>query len=322
MIAGGLPGLAVRAATSPLSDVLGAASNLFHGLLMMPEQASTMAPRIDALQFLEFAFLWVIAAVTLGAGGWLAWRYHRRAPLAPDTVTPEIRAPLWLEGVFAGVLLVAFLVFWVIGYRQYVDASLPPAGAMEVYVTGKQWMWKFAYADGPTSAGTLYVPLGRPVRLMLTSRDVIHSLFVPAFRLKQDAVPGRYTSIWFTATRLGRYDILCAEFCGAGHSRMWGEVVVLPEAEFERWLSGARPQTATGPVGESPLTAPAAREGGGRGRLAVRGVRIAGAAGCLRCHTLDGGPTSGRRGWASTARASPSPAARASSPTRPISRSR
>ena len=123
------------------------------------------------------------------------------------------------------------------GFRDYVWYTTPPKNAMDVYVMGKKWMWKFAYAGGgPNAIGTLHVPANRPVRLLMTSRDVIHSFFVPDFRIKQDVLPGRYTETWFEATKPGRYQILCTEYCGTWHSQMWGEVVVMPGPEFDDWM--------------------------------------------------------------------------------------
>jgi cytochrome c oxidase subunit 2 len=282
---------AVDAPTHPLSDFLDAGRAIMHRLLFLPQSASTYAERIDGLQDVEFVFFWAIGVVLLGAAGLLAFVYLHRGDPDERLPTPRVVAPLWAEFALSGFLLAVFLAFWVVGYRQYVFASTPPPQAIDVYVTGKQWMWKFAYADGPTSAGVLYVPEHRPVRLVLTSRDVIHSFFVPDFRMKQDAVPGRYTSIWFEATHPGRFQILCAEFCGAGHSRMWGEVVVLRADEYESWLQGVQPRVLTDPVDEPHLTSPT----GGPHRLdnetmAHRGLEVAARYGCLRCHTTDGTP--------------------------------
>lgn len=280
----------------PLADFLGAVGEVLHRLLALPVQASEAAPGIDALQYVQFVFMWFLGLVVFVLTGWFVLRY--RAQRRRGMVTPEVKAPRWLELGVAGFLLGAFVLFWVVGFRQYVAGTVAPDDAIEVYVTARQWVWKFTYADGEASAGVLYVPQGRPVRLLLTSRDVIHSFFVPAFRTKQDAVPGRYTSTWFVATRPGRYDLLCAELCGAGHSRMWGEVVVLPEEQFALWLEGREPEEPRGALTETPVTSPRGRgaPGGGSGRtLAERGLEVAAEAGCLRCHTTDGtdhiGPT-------------------------------
>ncbi len=292
----------------PLSDFFDAMQGILHRLLALPVQASEAAPRLDDLQYVEFSFFWFLGIVTFLVTGWFCLRY-RRSRRGDSGPTPEVRSPLWLELAVSAFLLTFFFIFWVVGFRQYVDTTIAPKGALDVYVTAKQWVWKFTYADGQDSAGVLYVPKGRPVRLLLTSRDVIHSFFVPAFRVKQDALPGRYTSTWFTATREGDYQLFCAELCGAGHARMWGRVVVLPEARFEAWLDGQEPEdlgSEGAPVAAGALAsdrpAPAggwATPRGGQaappGGLARRGLEAAALAGCMRCHTPDGtrhiGPT-------------------------------
>jgi cytochrome c oxidase subunit 2 len=242
-------------------------NELMRRLLALPEQASTVAPGIDALHYV------VIGISVLGAAGVTVAvivflvRFHARSGYTPPRRAR--RLPLWIEIVAIAGLLGMFLAFWVVGFTQFVRLQTPPKGAMDVYVVAKQWMWTFAYPDGNAAQGDLYVPVGRPVRLLLTSRDVIHSFYVPAFRVKQDAVPGRQRQAWFEATRPGAYDILCAEYCGTEHSRMRGRVIVLDEAAWTRWAEG----------------------GDRRGEdLATAGARIAAERGCLRCHTLDGTP--------------------------------
>ncbi len=293
----------------PLSDVFDAVQAVLHRLLALPVQASQAAPRLDDLQYVEFSFFWFLGIVTFVVTGWFCLRYRRSRRGEDRVTTPEVRSPLWLELGVSAFLLAFFFLFWVVGFRQYVDSTIAPEGALDVYVTAKQWVWKFTYADGQDSAGVLYVPKGRPVRLLLTSRDVIHSFFVPAFRVKQDAVPGRYTSTWFVATREGDYQLFCAELCGAGHSRMWGRVVVLPAERFDAWLEGREPEapgTTGEPVVARALAADQPTPAGGwetprggqavpPGGLARRGLEAASLAGCMRCHTPDGtthiGPT-------------------------------
>src|SRR5262249_20360715 len=133
-----------------------------------------------------------------------------------------------------------FLSWWVIGSRLFVRMRVPPSDTLDVYVIAKQWMWKFAYPNGGRSIAEAYVPAHRPIKLIMTSRDVIHSFFVPEFRIKQDVIPGRYTTAWFEATEPGTYQILCAEYCGTSHSTMRGEVVVLEPSDYERWLEERR----------------------------------------------------------------------------------
>jgi cytochrome c oxidase subunit 2 len=137
-----------------------------------------------------------------------------------------------------------------------------PRGAMEIYITGKQWMWKAQHPDGRREINALHVPVGRPVKLIIGSEDVIHSFFVPAFRTKMDAVPGKLTSVWFEATKAGTYHLFCAEYCGLQHSRMIGSVVAMEPAEFQMWLAG-------GPAEASPAQA---------------GERLFTELGCITCH--------------------------------------
>jgi cytochrome c oxidase subunit 2 len=170
------------------------------------------------------------------------------------------------------------------GYKDYIWYTTPPQNAMDVYVMGKKWMWKFAYPDGPNAIGTIHVPANRPVRLLMTSRDVIHSFYVPDFRIKQDVLPGRYTETWFEATKPGRYQILCAEYCGTWHSQMWGEVVVMPAPEFDAWMAEQK-------AGLAGRVDTGGDDGGNfRGSIVEYGKRVAMAQGCVKCHSLDGEP--------------------------------
>ncbi|GAB3429522.1 cytochrome c oxidase subunit II [Massilia solisilvae] len=141
-----------------------------------------------------------------------------------------------IEYAWTGIPLLLFCAIYAWAAYDYAQLFRPPAGAMPVFVVAKQWMWKLEHRNGRREIGELHVPLGQPVRLVMTSQDVIHSFFVPAFRLKQDVVPGRYTTLAFTATKLGRFHLFCAEYCGTEHSLMRGEIVVMRPAEFEQWL--------------------------------------------------------------------------------------
>jgi cytochrome c oxidase subunit 2 len=264
---------------------------LYRRMLFLPEEATGAARRIDSLHF-------VVISVTM-AGALLVGlltlffliRYRARGP---DEPTPRVVGRRPVELTVAGMLLALFIAFWVVGFRQYVEVRTPPRDATEVYVTAKQWMWKFSTPNGARSAGVLVVPVGRPVRLVITSRDVVHSFFVPAFRIKQDAVPGTYKSIWFDPERPGTYPVYCAEYCGLDHSRMWASVVVLSQRDYARWLEGEMPESVAragaqpglhgGVIGESGLTS-----------MAVQGRTAASRYGCFSCHTVDGqrhiGPT-------------------------------
>jgi cytochrome c oxidase subunit 2 len=163
-----------------------------------------------------------------------AVKYRRRSEAErPRPIIGSTRLETFWSLVPLGIVLVMF--FW--GASLYFRLTHPPADALEVYVVGRQWMWKLQHADGQREINELHVPVGRPVRLLMTSEDVIHSFFVPAFRVKQDVLPGRYTMTWFQATKPGRYHLFCAEYCGTGHSYMVGSVVVQEPAEYEAWLA-------------------------------------------------------------------------------------
>ena len=259
-------------------------NELLRNLLMLPDQASSNAKSIDTLHYV------VIGATLLGAFGialltiYLIVRYRARSA---DHRTERMTTGIAGESSIIGGILVLFVAFWVVGYLQYVKLETAPADAMPVYVTAKQWMWKFAYADGRKSMDVLTVPVNRPVKLIMTSRDVIHSFYVPAFRMKQDAVPGRYVTAWFEATQPGTFEIYCAEYCGLSHSRMLGTVLVLPQAAYEEWLENVPHKTTQ----EGEL-APTATAGGD---LADQGREVAVRHACFACHTIDGqrhmGPT-------------------------------
>jgi cytochrome c oxidase subunit 2 len=260
-------------------------NELLRRLLNLPPQSSSFARGIDTLHYT--VILATMAGVTLAAAVAAVFllRYRRRTQVIP--LTPRVHAPLWLEVAVYGGLLAMFCVWWVIGFRQYRDMQTPPADAIPIYVTAKQWMWKFAYPDGPTSQDALVVPVGKPVKLIMSSRDVIHSFYVPEFRVKQDVVPGKVMTLWFEASEAGTYDVLCTQYCGTRHSLMRAQVIALAGDDYGRWLDAAR----------GPLPLPGAK-GDGEG-LAAQGHQIAAERGCLRCHTTDGTPFIGPS-WASS----------------------
>ncbi len=251
--------------------------------LFLPPQGSSVAPGLDHLH--EFVILTTLAggAFVFGLGLYFCVRYRKRED---DAITQRVVASRALELLYIFGPLALFLLWFFIGFTQYIHLDTPPRDAMDVYVTAKQWMWKFTYPDGPSAIGTLRVPVGRPVRLLITSRDVIHSFFVPAFRLKKDAVPGRYTQMWFTATTPGRYRVECAEYCGIGHSDMYAEVWALDPTEFDRWMAEQRKGLVS-----TRDASPSDREPVDTGSsLSAQGERLAVTLGCARCHTVDGSP--------------------------------
>lgn len=265
-------------------------NELLRQILFLPPQASTVAASVDGLHYFVILITMAGAALVTLASGYFVVRYRRRKGIARPHGDAESRPPLVIEiGALAGLFAI-FLLWWVIGARMFVGLRVAPEGSMDVYVTAKQWMWKFAYPQGNRSLAVLYVPARRPVKLIMTSRDVIHSFYVPDFRIKQDVLPGRYTTVWFEAKAPGTYPILCTEYCGAGHSTMRGEVVALEPADFDRWLAGddlaaALPGPVYSPPGMGKSAAPEAPLD-----LVRQGERSSAEQGCLRCHTLNGEP--------------------------------
>jgi cytochrome c oxidase subunit 2 len=200
---------------------------------LVPHQASTLAPQVDGVFLfiiLVSVFFSTLAAILLI---FFAVRYRRRSDnFIPKPVLGSNR----LEVTWLVIMLVLFLTMFYSGASVYFTSIRPPDDSMEVYVVGRQWMWKVQHPEGQREINELHVPVGKPVKLILTSEDVIHSFFIPDFRVKMDAVPGRYTYMWFQASKVGRYHLFCAQYCGTDHSRMTGWIVVQEPDEYERWL--------------------------------------------------------------------------------------
>ena len=256
-------------------------NDFMRAVLFLPEQASTFAKKVDTLHY----FIFIVTMVSSIGVGLLAFgfffRYRQRhVRQSTPIVEPSVR----FELTVIAVPMIFFLAWFVQGFRDFVWYTTPPKDTTDVYVMAKKWMWKFAYPDGPNAIGTLHVPADRPVRLLMTSRDVIHSFFVPDFRVKMDVLPGRYTETWFEATKPGRYQILCAEYCGTWHSQMWGEIVVMPPAEFDKWREQQK-------VGLADRVDSGGDDGPGfHGTIVEYGKKVAMAQGCLKCHSLTGEP--------------------------------
>lgn len=230
---------------------------------LFPDRASSFAFHVDALYFgilalcVFFALLVVILVVVF------AIKYQRKSD---DEVPRQIAGHLGLEIFWTAIPLVLALGVFAWATVVYFHLITPPANAMEMYVVGKQWMWKLQHPEGKTEINELHVPLGEAVRLTMTSEDVLHSFYIPAFRVKKDVVPGRYTNLWFKATQVGSYHLFCAEFCGTEHSRMIGTVHVLEPQDYEAWLTGG---TANEP-------------------MEVAGERLFQQYACHTCHKVDG----------------------------------
>ena len=209
----------------------------------MPERAASFAGEVDALFFF---ILGISGLFTIGIWVTLLYfgiRYRRRSD---DDRPKEIYGSLALELTWTIIPLAIMTVMFVWGAKVFFELNRPPDDAMTMSVVGKRWMWKIQHPTGHREVNELHVPLGRAVRLVIASEDTIHSFFVPAFRIKKDAVPGRYTMAWFRATKLGTFHLFCAEYCGTEHSKMIGRVVVQTPEDYQRWLAG-------GPEPESPV---------------------------------------------------------------------
>jgi cytochrome c oxidase subunit 2 len=208
--------------------------NLLHRILYPPEGSSSAA-RVDhfaAFMLVFTAFFTVLIAALII---FFAVRY-RRTPA--NRKPPQISGSLPLEITWTVIPFCLTMVIFVGGARVFLSAYHTPEGAMEVFVVGQQWMWKAQHPEGRREINALHLPVGRAVKLIITSQDVIHDFGLPAFRTKQDAVPGLYSSEWFTPTRVGEYHIFCDQYCGSGHPQMVGAVYVLTQADYARWLAG------------------------------------------------------------------------------------
>jgi cytochrome c oxidase subunit 2 len=221
-----------------------------------------MAGRVDALYFFLLAVAVFFGLLIAGLIVFFAVRFHRKVP---NAVGAQIHGGMALEVTWTVIPLMITMVIFVWGSSVYYAIAHPPDETLNIYVVGKQWMWKFQHLDGQREINELHVPVGRAVKIIATSEDVIHDFFVPEFRVKADVVPGRYVSIWFNPTKPGRYHLFCAEYCGTKHSGMIGQVIVMEPAEYEAWLSG----------------------GAAEGSLASAGGKLFADLACNTCHRVD-----------------------------------
>jgi cytochrome c oxidase subunit 2 len=233
---------------------------MFNNFPLWPERASTVAGNVDALFIFLLIVSGLITLLIFVCLVYFAARYRYR----PGVLAEQIEGSTPLELTWSIIPLFVFVVIFFWGAVVFFKERTPPADATEVYVVAKQWMWKLEHAEGQREINELHVPVGRDVKMIMTSQDVIHSFFIPAFRIKQDVVPGRYTVAWFRATKPGTYHLFCAEYCGTQHSGMIGSIVVQEPAQYEAWMNGG----STGP-------------------LSASGEKIFAELGCVTCHRND-----------------------------------
>lgn len=212
---------------------------MLSGIPLFPVQASTVAPDVDRLYFLIIAVTSFFAVATVIAVAIFAIKYRDDSG---EKVGDQIHGSIPLELGWSIIPFIIAMGIFVYSSVVFFEIVRPPAETLEIYSTGKRWMWRFQHVDGKSEINELHVPKGRAVRVTFTSEDVIHSLYFPAFRVKADAIPGRYSSVWFEATETGEFHLFCAEFCGTKHSGMIGKVVVMEPAAFQAWLSGSEGQ--------------------------------------------------------------------------------
>jgi cytochrome c oxidase subunit 2 len=208
---------------------------MFSGFSLFPTQASTLAPEVDNLYLGIVAITAFFAVVVVIFVVYFAIKYRDDTG---DKIGAPITGSMPLE---LGWSLIPFFIsigIFVWASVVFFHIVRAPDQTLDIYSTGKRWMWRFQHIDGQREINELHVPVGRPVRVVFTSEDVLHDLFIPAFRVKADAVPGRYSAIWFEPTQVGQYHIFCAEYCGTRHSGMIGTVYVMEQADYQAWLSG------------------------------------------------------------------------------------
>lgn len=244
--------------------------------IFMPEQVGHLAERVDA----SFLFIFLVGlfffVITQGALIYFAIRYRRRTR-EQEVETPYITGSHLLEIIWVVIPSLLLAAIFAYGYVVFRDIRTPPPGAAEINVTAKQWLYLFKYPNGRTAINEVRVPLGRPIKFILTSADVLHGFYLPEFRLKQDILPGRYTFLWLEPTRVGKFDIYCTQYCGTGHSTMRATMIVMSGKEYGNWSA-----------------AKGGKEGGAVS-LPEKGQKLAAQSGCLTCHSIDGskkiGPT-------------------------------
>ncbi len=237
------------------------------GSIWLPPAGSTMAGDVDPIFYFVLYASIALFTIVIGLMVYFAWKYRRRGK---PGLTQAVTHNLALEITWTAIPVALLIVIFIWGMKVYIREHIAPKDAIEVKVTGQKWFWTFDYPSGANSLNELVVPWGKPIRLLMSSRDVIHGFFIPDFRLKQDVLPNRYTVAWFNATIPGEHNIFCTQFCGKGHSEMIAKVRVVSDREYADWLE--KSSTAT-PSGMTP---------------AQYGAELYKSKACVTCHSIDG----------------------------------
>jgi len=220
---------------------------MFKEFKFFPEQASSVAGDVDLLYFFLVAVSIFFACLIFFLIYVFAVRYRRRSEEEKPMQIPGL---IGLELTWSIIPLILTMGVFVWGATIYFDTYNPPEEAMEIYVVGKQWMWHIQHPTGQREINELHIPINQPIKLTMATEDVIHSFYIPDFRVKRDVVPGRYTTMWFEATKPGEYHLFCAEYCGTKHSEMVGKVVAMEQADYQNWLSGGAQNEPLEVIGE------------------------------------------------------------------------
>lgn len=258
---------------------------MFSFALNFLKSASTAGEKFDMFMFVATVVGTIMFVATLGVGIYFALRYKAKDNVSEGAYIPGNYLVEFLS-IFGISIWVAVFFIW--GWKDYSYIITPKMDEYEINVIGQQWNWQIQYANGKTLTNELYIPVGKPVRLVMTSKDVLHSFFIPEFRNKQDTVPGQFTTLHFTATKSGTFHIFCAEYCGTSHSQMVGKVYALEPEDFQKWLDGVyqAPKSSGLAAAEGADRAVAAATPGLS--MAEQGAKLFRSKTCNTCHTVDG----------------------------------
>lgn len=241
-----------------------------NGTLFFPGQSSTIASEVDSLfYFILYLSIFFFILVT-GGSFYFAWRYRKKGK---DTFTENISHNTGLEIFWTVVPTILVFIIFVWGFKTYLKENVLPENAIEIKVTAQQWFWAFSYPNGTITTNEIVVPVNKPVNLLMSSKDVIHSFYVPGFRIKNDVIPNRYSTLWFQAIEKGDFDLFCTEYCGKGHSEMIGKVKVVSPEEYAQWLEQSGAESTLPPD--------------------QHGAELYKSKACFTCHTIDGSPSVG-----------------------------